>query len=152
MAASKFSSCMAMAAAVASLSSTSVGTHADSSFRFPYFSSSPSSSSSHSNPSSSDQTGNAKSGSEASAAEEPRGSGFDPESLERGAKALREINSSPHAKQVYNLSFLFLFDSFCFSDEICESSRKLRFSYFFLIFFFTEEELKCREKCTDQFI
>lgn len=25
---------------------------------------------------------------------------FDPEALERGAKALREINSSPHAKQV----------------------------------------------------
>ncbi|EXB59097.1 ATPase family AAA domain-containing protein 3 [Morus notabilis] len=101
MAASKFSSCMAMA--VALLSSTSVGTHADSSFRFPYFSSSPSSSSSHSNPSLSDQTGNAKSGSEASAAEEPRGSGFDPESLERGAKALREINSSPYAKQVFDL-------------------------------------------------
>jgi ATPase family AAA domain-containing protein 3A/B len=25
---------------------------------------------------------------------------FDPEALERGAKALREINASPHAKQV----------------------------------------------------
>lgn len=25
---------------------------------------------------------------------------FDPEALERGAKALREINKSPHAKQV----------------------------------------------------
>ncbi|KAJ3692500.1 hypothetical protein LUZ60_012850 [Juncus effusus] len=29
--------------------------------------------------------------------------GFDPESLERGAKALREINSSPLAKQVFEL-------------------------------------------------
>ncbi|KAL9241646.1 hypothetical protein vseg_015733 [Gypsophila vaccaria] len=30
-----------------------------------------------------------------------RSSGFDPEALERGAKALREINNSPHAKQVF---------------------------------------------------
>ncbi|KAJ6797150.1 ATPase family AAA domain-containing protein 3-A-like [Iris pallida] len=29
--------------------------------------------------------------------------GFDAESLERGAKALREINSSPHAKQVFEV-------------------------------------------------
>ncbi|KAL6007190.1 hypothetical protein ACLOJK_032686 [Asimina triloba] len=29
--------------------------------------------------------------------------GFDPESLERGAKALREINSSPYAKQVFQV-------------------------------------------------
>ncbi|KAJ4789421.1 ATPase family AAA domain-containing protein 3 [Rhynchospora pubera] len=29
--------------------------------------------------------------------------GFDPESLERGAKALREINKSPHAKQVFEI-------------------------------------------------
>ncbi|KAI5588551.1 hypothetical protein BDE02_05G105100 [Populus trichocarpa] len=32
-----------------------------------------------------------------------RGAGFDPEALERGAKALREINSSPHAKQVFDV-------------------------------------------------
>ncbi|KAJ8443683.1 hypothetical protein Cgig2_019665 [Carnegiea gigantea] len=32
-----------------------------------------------------------------------RSSGFDPESLERGAKALREINSSPNAKQVFEV-------------------------------------------------
>jgi hypothetical protein len=31
---------------------------------------------------------------------EPRGPLFDPEALERGAAALREINKSPHAKQV----------------------------------------------------
>ncbi|KAJ6288433.1 hypothetical protein OIU76_024426 [Salix suchowensis] len=35
--------------------------------------------------------------------EEPKGAGFDPEALERGAKALREINSSPHAKQVFDV-------------------------------------------------
>lgn len=29
---------------------------------------------------------------------------FDPEALERGAKALREINKSPYAKQVRKLS------------------------------------------------
>ncbi|XP_047952629.1 ATPase family AAA domain-containing protein 3-like, partial [Salvia hispanica] len=28
---------------------------------------------------------------------------FDPEELERGAKALREINNSPHAKQVFEV-------------------------------------------------
>jgi ATPase family AAA domain-containing protein 3A/B len=31
---------------------------------------------------------------------EPRGPSFDPEALERGAKALREINKSPYAKKV----------------------------------------------------
>jgi hypothetical protein len=31
---------------------------------------------------------------------QPQGPLFDPEALERGAKALREINASPHAKQV----------------------------------------------------
>jgi ATPase family AAA domain-containing protein 3A/B len=30
----------------------------------------------------------------------PGGPYFDPEALERGAKALREINASPYAKQV----------------------------------------------------
>ena len=30
--------------------------------------------------------------------------GFNPEALERGAKALREINSSPHAKKVLELT------------------------------------------------
>lgn len=40
---------------------------------------------------SSDQSGSSK----------PSSGGFDPESLERGAKALREINQSPHAKQVF---------------------------------------------------
>ncbi|KAF3332787.1 ATPase family AAA domain-containing protein 3-like protein [Carex littledalei] len=42
---------------------------------------------------SSDQSGSSKASS----------GGFDPESLERGAKALREINESPHAKKVFEL-------------------------------------------------
>ena len=32
--------------------------------------------------------------------EDPGGVGFNPEALERGAKALREINKSPYAKKV----------------------------------------------------
>lgn len=35
---------------------------------------------------------------------DPRGPSFDPEALERGAKALREINKSPYAKKVIELS------------------------------------------------
>ncbi|KAG5245586.1 ATPase family AAA domain-containing protein [Salix suchowensis] len=38
---------------------------------------------------------------------EPERAGFDPEALERGAKALREINSSPHAKQ-YIINYAYL--------------------------------------------
>lgn len=79
-----------MAAAVASLSTLSDRAYADSPFRFFPFSSSSSQG---------DHNSNSKSEAKAEA-EESKGSGFDPESLERGAKALREINSSPHAKQV----------------------------------------------------
>ncbi|XP_057976794.1 uncharacterized protein LOC131163947 [Malania oleifera] len=90
MAASRLSTCAAMAAAVASLSTFPNHAHADAPFRFsPFFSSSPPQAQA-------DQT-EAKSSSE-----EPKG-GFDPESLERGAKALREINSSPNAKQVFEV-------------------------------------------------
>ena len=116
MAVAKLSSCVAVVAAAASLSAVSAVAHADSSYRFPYFSSSPSSSSSSS---SSDQNANAKSDSESPASEEPRGSEFDPEALERGAKALREIKSSSYSKQVSLLQlFVYLkFDRFCFSWE-----------------------------------
>ncbi|KAJ7944276.1 ATPase family AAA domain-containing protein 3 [Quillaja saponaria] len=96
MAASRLSSCIATVAAVASTSTLSNCAYADSPFRFPSFYSSPSTSSSQA-----DQTYSTKS--ESQPADESRGSGFDPESLERGAKALREINSSPHAKQVFDL-------------------------------------------------
>lgn len=34
-------------------------------------------------------------------------SGFDPEALERGAKALREISSSPQGKKVWNFELFF---------------------------------------------
>lgn len=89
MAASRLSSCVALAAAAASLSTVSNRAYADGPFRFYPFSSSSSSSAQG------EQTSNPK-----SEGEESKGSGFDPESLERGAKALREINSSPHSKQV----------------------------------------------------
>lgn len=94
MAASKLS-CVAMAAAVTSLSTLSGRAYADGPFRFfPFYSSTPQG----------DQSSDAKSEAKPEA-EESRGSGFDPESLERGAKALREINSSPFAKQVSLLNF-----------------------------------------------
>lgn len=92
MAASKLS-CVAMAAAVTSLSTLSGRAYADGPFRFfPFYSSTPQG----------DQSSDAKSEAKPEA-EESRGSGFDPESLERGAKALREINSSPFAKQVFQV-------------------------------------------------
>uniref|UniRef100_A0A5B6YTG2 Putative ATPase family AAA domain-containing protein 3 n=2 Tax=Davidia involucrata TaxID=16924 RepID=A0A5B6YTG2_DAVIN len=92
MAASKLSSVAAMAVAAASLSTFPNRAYADAPFRFYPFSSSPT-------PPTDSPNSDSKS---ATAAEEPRG-GFDPESLERGAKALREINSSPHAKQVFEV-------------------------------------------------
>ncbi|KAL1316430.1 hypothetical protein HN51_068623 [Arachis hypogaea] len=97
MAAARLTTCAAVAAAVASMSSLSDrAAHADSSFRFPFFSSSPSNSPSPSDPASDSKT-------EQPTPDEPNKSGFDPESLERGAKALREINSSPYSKQVFDL-------------------------------------------------
>ncbi|XP_058085024.1 uncharacterized protein LOC131232653 isoform X2 [Magnolia sinica] len=79
--------------------------YADSPFHFPLFSSSPPS---PLPPQASPQTPPA----EPAAKEEPRprndnprttAAGFDPEALERGAKAVREINSSSQAKQVFDL-------------------------------------------------
>lgn len=93
--ASRLSSCVAVAAAVASASVASNRAYADSLFRFPSFPSP--SAPPQVDPSSPSTSSDDKSQSKA---DEPRGSGFDPESLERGAKALREINSSPYAKQV----------------------------------------------------
>ncbi|GMY11514.1 ATPase family AAA domain-containing protein 3C-like [Fagus crenata] len=95
MVASRVSSCVAMAAAAASLSTLSNRAYADGPFRFYPFSSSSSSSEG-------DQTSDAKSKAKPEA-EDSKGSGFDPESLERGAKALREINNSPNAKQVFQV-------------------------------------------------
>uniref|UniRef100_A0A2P2IQ18 Uncharacterized protein MANES_02G094700 n=2 Tax=Rhizophora mucronata TaxID=61149 RepID=A0A2P2IQ18_RHIMU len=106
MAASRLSSCaaVAVAAAVASVSTLRNPAYADGPFRFnPFFSSSPSSTpDSSSHPQQSDPKSNASSESKQEE-DEPKGAGFDPEALERGAKALREINGSPNAKQVFDL-------------------------------------------------
>lgn len=94
MAAARLTSCVAVAsAAVVSMSTFSDRAYADSSFRFPFFSSSPSNAPSPPNQSS-------DSNSEPPAPEEPNKSGFDADSLQRGANATRKINSSPCSKQV----------------------------------------------------
>ena len=114
MAASRVSSCIAMAAAAASLSTLSNRAYADGPFNFYPFSSSSSSSPSPEG----DQTSKSKSDKKAQAEDSSRSSGFDPESLERGAKALREINNSPYSKQVFFFFFLlyfFLYNEFDFS-------------------------------------
>lgn len=104
MAVSKLSACVAMAAAAASLPTIANRAYADSPFRFSPFSSSQASQ--EDKPS--DDKSDAK-----PAVEEPSKSGFDAEALERGAKALREINSSPNAKQVL-VCFLFYLFHFLF--------------------------------------
>lgn len=93
MAASKLSSCLAMAIAAAAMPTLSNRAYADGGggFRFSPFSSS---SSAPKDPSS---------GASESEAEEPRGSGMDPEALERAAKALREINNSKNSKQIFDV-------------------------------------------------
>ena len=94
MSSARFSQCVATAAAVAAMSNFSNKAYADSSFRFPFLSSSSSSSSD------SQENQNSEAKSESQPPDEPKKSGFDPESLERGAKALRKINSSAYARQV----------------------------------------------------
>ncbi|GAV60029.1 AAA domain-containing protein/DUF3523 domain-containing protein [Cephalotus follicularis] len=94
MAASK-SVTIAVAAAVASFSTLHNRAYADAPFRFSPFSSSSSSDSQT-------ESSNAKPEPKPEPYE-PKTSGFDPEALERGAKALREINSSPNAKQVFDV-------------------------------------------------
>ncbi|KAK3224131.1 hypothetical protein Dsin_011156 [Dipteronia sinensis] len=98
MAASRMSSCVGVAvaaAAAASLSTAQNRASADVSSRFPFFSYS-------SQPSSSNDKNNNQA-EEIEEAEEQRGAGFDPEALERGAKALREINKSTYSKQVFDV-------------------------------------------------
>ncbi|KAL1216013.1 Cell division control protein-like protein [Cardamine amara subsp. amara] len=97
MAASKLCSAAAIAAAFTSMSMTQNRAYAESRFHFPFFSSSPPSDSP------TDQSSSNSKSETKPESDEPKGSGFDPESLERGAKALREINSSPHSKQVFDL-------------------------------------------------
>ncbi|GAB4849146.1 hypothetical protein Ancab_003954 [Ancistrocladus abbreviatus] len=103
MSALKLSTCAAVAAAAA-WSTLSDRAYADGTFRFSPFSSSrpqpPSEdNSAYGRSTQSDIPAGGSSGEESGG----RTSGFDPESLERGAKALREINSSPYAKQVFEL-------------------------------------------------
>ena len=92
MAASRLSSCAAIVAAVAYFSKASSGAYADSPFRFSPFSSSP--------PQTSQSSGEKLEAKSEADDQRASTSGFDAESLERAAKALREINSSPYAKQV----------------------------------------------------
>lgn len=127
MAAARISPCVAMAAAVAATSTLSNKAYADSPFRFPFFSSS----SSSSNPSpQADQSSDTKS--ESQAADDPKKSGFDPEALEKGAKALREINSSPYAKQVFSLVLefnLIYFDIIGKQKEMDKRKKFLQYGF-----------------------
>ncbi|KFK30280.1 hypothetical protein AALP_AA7G240700 [Arabis alpina] len=94
MAASRLCSAAAIAAAFTSMSMSQNRAYADSQFRFPFSSSPP--------PVNQSPSSSVMSESK-SESDEPKGSGFDPEALERAAKALRDINGSPHSKQVFDL-------------------------------------------------
>lgn len=96
------------ASATASLSSQSHVAYADGPFKFSPFSSSPPSG--QSQPSNPPPAAPANKESEPPAAPKVRNdnprttsAGFDPEALERGAKALREISSSNNAKKVFEI-------------------------------------------------
>lgn len=107
MAASKLSSLAAIAAAatsytLSSSSSSSNRAYADGPFRFNPFSSSPP-------PAPASESSDSEPKSEVEVSK----GGFDAESLERGAKALREINSSPYKKQVN--SVIIIGNLICFS-------------------------------------
>ncbi|KAK8939117.1 hypothetical protein KSP39_PZI010845 [Platanthera zijinensis] len=80
---------VAATAAAASFAAIAELSYADNTFRFPYLSS--------------PSLPAADSSASSSSSQSSSSSGFDPESLERGAKALREINSSSYAKQVFEL-------------------------------------------------
>ncbi|KAJ0526425.1 putative ATPase family AAA domain-containing protein [Helianthus annuus] len=95
MAASKLASLAAMAAVAAA--STTTFAYADApSYRFNPFAQSPT-------PAQTPQSDSKPSNADPKPEVEDSKGGFDPEALERGAKALREINSSPLSKQVFEL-------------------------------------------------
>ncbi|XP_023512994.1 ATPase family AAA domain-containing protein 3-B-like [Cucurbita pepo subsp. pepo] len=83
--------------------------YADGPFNFPPFSSSPAANVPHTSPPAQSASPGATANPEPSAPkarnDNPRtsSSGFDPEALERGAKALREISSSSHAKKAFEV-------------------------------------------------
>ncbi|KAG6416798.1 hypothetical protein SASPL_124238 [Salvia splendens] len=97
---SRLPSLAAAAAVAASYIAAYNRAYADSPFRFYPFSSS---SSSEPEGPPKDSSGQGEDSQPAPAVEVSKSS-FDPEALERGAKALREINSSPHAKQVFEVT------------------------------------------------
>ncbi|THU53014.1 hypothetical protein C4D60_Mb10t09980 [Musa balbisiana] len=91
----------ATAAAAAALAALSDHAYADGSFRFPYLSSPSPTPAAPAVPTAGTRPPGEAPG--AASSSSTSSGGFDPEALERGAKALREINSSPHAKQVFEL-------------------------------------------------
>lgn len=92
----------ATAAAAAALAALSDHAYADGPFRFPYLSSPSPTPAAPAVPTAGTRPPGEVPG--AASSSSTSSGGFDPEALERGAKALREINSSPHAKQVFALS------------------------------------------------
>jgi ATPase family AAA domain-containing protein 3A/B len=115
------------ASASSSLSSQTHVAYADGPFKLSPFSSSPSPSSGQSQPSNPPASA---ASSEPSSSSPPKvrndnprttSAGFDPEALERGAKALKEITTSSHAKKVgfFEIGFhLLLFFLFGFVDGL----------------------------------
>ncbi|CAL1360834.1 unnamed protein product [Linum trigynum] len=99
MSASRLSSSAAVAAAAASVSTFQNKAYADGSWFNPFKYSS-SSSTPKQQP---EQPPDVNSEAKQPEPDDPKGAGFDPDALERGAKALREINNSPLAKQVFDL-------------------------------------------------
>ncbi|CAI0392280.1 unnamed protein product [Linum tenue] len=102
MSASRLSSSAAVAAAVAAAASVSTfhnKAYADGSWFNPF----KSSSSSPTPKQQPEQPPDVNSEVKQPEPDDPKGAGFDPDALERGAKALREINSSLLAKQVFDL-------------------------------------------------
>ena len=107
--------------------------YADGPFNFPPFSSSPAANVPHTSPPAQSASPGATANPEPSAPkarnDNPRtsSSGFDPEALERGAKALREISSSSHAKKVSIFFHLFCFSwfliGFCSAFSVLFSVR-----------------------------
>ncbi|RZC52097.1 hypothetical protein C5167_020521 [Papaver somniferum] len=92
--ASKITTCAAALTVAAATATLNNPVYADGAFRFSPFSSSSSSSQNNGTTDSKDET--------SSVDDEPKG-GFDPESLESAAKALREINNNRYSKEVFKV-------------------------------------------------
>ncbi|KAI3842150.1 hypothetical protein MKX03_012758 [Papaver bracteatum] len=92
--ASKITTCAAALTVAAATATLNNSVYADGAFRFSPFFSSSSSSQNNGTTDSKDKT--------SSVDDEPKG-GFDPESLESAAKALREINNNRYSKEVFKV-------------------------------------------------